>query len=81
MSANLYWHPVEKTKKIIETSIPGTVTDQLDRVFGGQAPTLNETDISNLEVLALLRDDKDNPFAEIIDAIRKVGAIKITVEH
>ena len=81
MSASLFWEPVERRKNAISIGWPSSFMDQLNRVFGSRTPLLRPSDIEKLIALRDVGEDYNEAYAQLIDAIEKVGEIQISAEY
>jgi hypothetical protein len=78
MTASIYWKPSKNGGSALDVAAPSAFMDNIKAVFGDFPITLNDEDITKLEVLAAInKDAAGNPYEELIEAIHKSGTVEV----
>lgn len=78
MSATVYWTPVKSGKAVGK----GSLRDALTKAFGQMPEELAEDDFRTLEIAKRMTGGEvGEEIQELIDAVEKHGAIRISVEY
>ena len=80
MSANIYWRQVKpKDGTSLNVSAPSYFMGVMERAFGSFPCTLTEEHIPVLTGLAATidRDDRENPYQELIKAIQQYENVEV----
>jgi hypothetical protein len=83
MSASVYYQQIKpQEKEQIWTPAPSSFIRTLTDAFGEAPWELSEDSITLLSGMALVySSDGDNPYRELIRAIRKLGTVKVWFEY
>lgn len=83
MSANIYWHPVERKEKEIPAHAPQAFLSTLEKVFDHREGRFGKSCLPQLRAMAAVTPDAQMQKCYIImaDAIERYGEIEIWVEY
>lgn len=81
MSANIYWRPVAKNNKSINTLTPSAFQETMRKLGLSLPCTLDTRSTLLLQGAAAVFDDDPNPFQQILDLLEHHDAIELWAEY
>lgn len=81
MSASIYWKPINPEEGTgISVGAPSRFIESMRKVFGDLPIRLEQSNVEQLTAMAAVGEGtfgKDNPYAELVEALRTHNAVEV----